>query len=162
MGENEKPGRSERPGQKPQNKNAVRAPRFAMDDDSISARPLSTPLRPRPVVFVAFDETALVLAQKQLAGFVDVAFWDIRLGRAAMRPDRARFLFEQAYALTFFYPCNPDLRERLNRHPRAVAMPPMKNAMTAAAPMGLRYWVLCYWPESLRYLKRTEAIYVHN
>lgn len=161
MSTNEKPGYGEYPGKKPQNKNAVRAPCFAMNDDSISV-PLSQPLRPRPVVFVAFDETALALARVQLAGFMDVVFWDIQQGRAAMPGDRARFLFEQTYNLNFFYPCNPDLRERLNRHPRTVAMPPMKNAMMAAAPLGLRFWVLYHWPEEFRNLRGREATYVHN
>jgi hypothetical protein len=159
MNENKRPGWLD-PGQKPQNEDAVRKPRFTMDD-SISA-PLSQALRPRPVVFVAFDETALALARVQLAGFMDVAFWDIQQGRAAMSPDRARFLFELTYNLTFFYPCNPVLRASLNRRPRAVALPPLPPDW-AAAPLGLRCWLNLHWPESSRVtLKTREACHVYN
>jgi hypothetical protein len=163
MDKNKRPGYSEYPGQKPQNDDtdAVRnVPRFNMND-SIST-PLSQALRPRPAIFIAFDETALALAQKQLAGFIDVAFWDVRLGPAGMPPHRARFLFELTYNLTFFYPCNPALQDALNRRPRAVALPPMPPDW-AAATLGLRCWLNLRWPESSRaVLKTREACHVHN
>jgi hypothetical protein len=163
MKKNEKPGYSEYPGQKPQNDDtdAVRnVPRFVMDD-SISV-PLSQALRPRPAIFVAFDESAYEMALAQLKNFMDVAFWDTSLGPTGMPPHRARFLFELTYNLTFFYPCNPDLLEALNRRPRAVAMPPMPPDW-AAAPLGLRCWLNLHWPESSRVtLKTREAVYVHN
>jgi hypothetical protein len=156
---NKRPGWLD-PGQNSQNEDAVRnVPRFVMDD-SISV-PLSQALRPRPAVFVAFDETALALARVQLAGFMDVAFWDVRLGPAGMPPHRARFLFELTYNLTFFCPCPPALRASLNRRPRAVALPPMPSDW-AAAPMGLRCWLNLHWPENRRSLKGREVIYVYN
>jgi hypothetical protein len=161
MNRTEKPGCHHHPGQKPQNY-AARANFKAVSHGSIDTLPLSIPLRPRPAIFVAFDEQALAQTRLQLKDYLDFALWDVKSGRVSMPGHQARFLFELTYRLTFFYPCSPDLRAALGKYDRAIALPPMP-AELADGPRGLKVWTLGHWPdESRRVLQSREVIYVNN
>lgn len=156
----EKPEWSQHSGQEPQRKLPVRSE--AMPHANTDIQSLSTPLRPRPAIFVAFDAEALALAQKQLAGYMDITFWDVQKGWAGMPGYRLRYLFELKYGLAFLYPCSPALCEALIKYPRMVAVPPMSAAWAAKGPLALAVWVFWKWPKSSRILQSREAIYVYN